>query len=325
MRRRSGFTLVELLVVIAIIGILVALLLPAIQAAREAARRSQCSNNLKQVGIGLQNYHDTYKVLPPAGIGVYTNGSMTGVTADNTVDDDIGNNRGSYINYAGMLLPFVEQQQLFDQINLVNAGNASMNTNAAVWNTKIAGYQCPSDPNASNACTRTNPAMARGNYAAVGSNEGITTGNNFYRVNWNSLNSTQRGAMGMGGAARLSDVLDGTSTSLVCIEVLAGPDVNDVRGCWAFAPGVTVFGTGGINSDYPDNFQYCTTAVRPAYTGKTPCQSSQDNNLVARSQHPGGVQAVMVDGSTRFLTDSLDQAVYNNLRSIADGNPISSF
>jgi len=126
---RCAFTLVELLVVIAIIGILIALLLPAVQAAREAARRSQCVNNLKQMGLGFHNYHDTYKSFPSAIVV----GTGTG---------------GSYLTWSGLLLPFVEQQALWNAITL--KGNGGMWGVAAnltlLQQAKIAGFQCPSAP-----------------------------------------------------------------------------------------------------------------------------------------------------------------------------------
>jgi prepilin-type N-terminal cleavage/methylation domain-containing protein len=316
MSRRNAFTLVELLVVIAIIGILVALLLPAIQAAREAARRSQCANNLKQIGVALHNYHDTYRVFPPAGIGSVNNGN--GIVADTTIDDDIGNDRGVYINYLALLLPYDEQQALYDQI--VYANNASMNTNRDIWRTYLTAYVCPSDAFAtkSNLFTGRGSTMARGSYAAVGSDDTIEQ-SAFWRTRWLSLPARNRGAMGQAGAATFASILDGTSNALAVIEVRAAIAANDARGIWAYAPGATVIGRGGINVGQ-DGFQDCANEL------DMPCINSVGNrNYVARSLHPGGCQAAMSDASVRFLNDSIDQTVYNWLRAISDGNSLPAF
>src|SRR4051812_46558261 len=125
---RRGFTLVELLVVIAIIGILVALLLPAVQAAREAGRRTQCANRLKQIGIALHNYHDTFNTFPP------------GVLALTTSNDPAGNHGWGW---GAMLLPFLEQAPLHDQINFEQ--DTTTPANLALINQTLSAFQCPSD------------------------------------------------------------------------------------------------------------------------------------------------------------------------------------
>src|SRR5438094_3648174 len=136
---RKGFTLIELLVVIAIIAILIALLLPAVQQAREAARRSQCKNNLKQIGLALHNYHDIYKMFAPAGFG---SNAFGGHCADHSTEDDIGNNRGWVISWAASILPQIDRTPLYKTINF----NATfLTTNNAVWQTVISAYICPSD------------------------------------------------------------------------------------------------------------------------------------------------------------------------------------
>ncbi|MBI2480925.1 MAG: DUF1559 domain-containing protein, partial [Planctomycetia bacterium] len=149
-----GFTLVELLVVIAIIGILVALLLPAVQAAREAARRMQCGNNLKQIGVAMHNYHDTYKTLPPGTVNAATNNAASMIAILNDP------RTGGTLNHTGhmLILPFMEMQPLHDQINfnICSSGFAGTNTgtglrggwpnaNTPLMKNLIPSYLCPSD------------------------------------------------------------------------------------------------------------------------------------------------------------------------------------
>ncbi|HBN77894.1 DUF1559 domain-containing protein [Rubinisphaera italica] len=132
LKKRAGFTLIELLVVIAIIAILVALLLPAVQQAREAARRSSCKNNLKQLGLALHNYHDTYTVLPPAWINRKAPATLITTT----------------YGWATFILPYVEQAALYDQINPNGDTMAAASTNSL--NTGLSAYSCPSDTGAPN-------------------------------------------------------------------------------------------------------------------------------------------------------------------------------
>ena len=134
-RQRQGFTLVELLVVIAIIGILVALLLPAVQAAREAARRMQCTNNLKQLGLAVHNFHDTFRTFPSA--------SRQPQFKDNEVNDWVnGRDRWGYLC---VLLPYIEQQALYNELVTNQLGVNRPWTGMPLTRTKVAGFLCPSD------------------------------------------------------------------------------------------------------------------------------------------------------------------------------------
>jgi len=332
MQRRSGFTLVELLVVIAIIGILVALLLPAVQAAREAARRMQCTNNLKQIGLALHNYQGVQRVCPPTALTAYTGAG--GATIDQTPSNDTTVViRGVYINYLGMLLPYVEQQVLANQISYRDAASLTMKSNEAVWSKSVACFVCPSDGYASLPYTNV-MTLARGNYAAVGGDDTLDGGDRFWMVLWKDLPSAHRGVMGMGGATSFVEILDGLSNTLACLEVRAGTTSADVRGCWAHGPSATVWGRGGINNgrDGFSGIGGCTNMCvdDPAgATGPMGCDlgcdaaSSGDRNHTAKSLHPGGCLGLFGDGSARFLSQTLDQTTYNCLRAIADGNPPS--
>src|SRR6202035_572752 len=134
MRKRQAFTLIELLVVIAVIGTLIALLLPAVQKVREAASRTQCTNNLKQIGLALHNYHDTNKVFPPG----YIDGNTSSTS---TPDNDVGPGWG----WASFLLPYLERKDLFDQIDFTK-GVLAASPNVIMAQTSLPIFLCPSDP-----------------------------------------------------------------------------------------------------------------------------------------------------------------------------------
>ncbi|MCG8652852.1 MAG: DUF1559 domain-containing protein, partial [Pirellulales bacterium] len=225
-RQRSGFTLVELLVVIAIIGVLVGLLLPAVQAAREAARRMSCSNNFKQIGLGLQNYHSAYKRFPQN-----CGGTWDGAHQDNNFD----------LSWLVGLTPFVEQQALWEQIsNPLNInrngsvrtppwpamGPKPWDTNYRPWLTQVTTYRCPSDP-----------AMPRSNLVAF-SNYACCTGDALFEQQHSGVNSNgvphenvnsdwgeekaSRWARGVFQArhfTRFRDILDGTANTIAAGEI----------------------------------------------------------------------------------------------------------
>jgi prepilin-type N-terminal cleavage/methylation domain-containing protein/prepilin-type processing-associated H-X9-DG protein len=238
MRRvRFGFTLVELLVVIAIIGVLVGLLLPAVQAAREAARRMSCSNNFKQIGLGIHNYHSAYQGLPIHGNGTdIPGGSAPWANLGNTRSN---NRHGSFLI---AVLPFVEQQALWEQISnpLANPGGTpnpwqAMGPGPAViaygpWGTELPGYRCPSDPGVGL------PALGRTNYGActgdssVMSREGavfVQTVANGATMPYSINNSQQaersrmvhRGMFVLFSKMNFRDTLDGLANTIMCGEL----------------------------------------------------------------------------------------------------------
>ncbi|MCG8651551.1 MAG: DUF1559 domain-containing protein [Pirellulales bacterium] len=237
---RPGFTLVELLVVIAVIGILVGLLLPAVQAAREAARRMSCSNNFKQIGLGIQNYHSAYKQLPIHGVGP-TNETDNSTTAADA-NDGTGFTRIE-LSYLVGLLPFVEQQAIWDQVSNPMSeqdgdrwpafGPRPWNADYPPWITEIPTFRCPSDPGVGL------PGLGRTNYAAC-------TGDSFYDVEtgakrWdNSTGWTAdelqasrtrclRGVFVPRAATRFRDILDGLSNTISAGEIITGLGDRDKR------------------------------------------------------------------------------------------------
>jgi prepilin-type N-terminal cleavage/methylation domain-containing protein/prepilin-type processing-associated H-X9-DG protein len=293
---RRAFTLVELLVVIAIIGILVALLLPAVQAAREAARRSQCSNNLKQLGLGLASYSSTYK--GPLPVGEYSWGWGTWLVA---------------------MLPYVEQKTLYDRYHgyggIGPGGGIDTNltysaaVNQPVTRQTIVAYLCPTD-------LRVPPrgVITFHNYLA---NHGNTTYSRQATFGTNSSGQPNR----FGGAPfitvsnsntnpqviRLSDIFDGLSNTLAFSETIKGATGGmDLRGFAWWSSGAHFETALPPNSSQPDvveQQQYCRNEPpNPPCIGPT---TANPQNIAARSRHPGGVQVALCDGAVRFVSNNI--------------------
>ncbi|MBB3207977.1 prepilin-type N-terminal cleavage/methylation domain-containing protein/prepilin-type processing-associated H-X9-DG protein [Rhodopirellula rubra] len=233
---RRGFTLVELLVVIAIIGVLVGLLLPAVQAAREAARRMSCSNNFKQIGLAIHNYHSAYKQLPTHGTG-----TQPLVGANNTVNGPWASWRSSdqgnryRLSMLVGITPFIEQQALWEQIS-----NPTGTTYPAMgptpdrlaygpWATDIPGFRCPSDPG------QGLPALGRTNYAAcvgdsiVAQNNGPWNGNRTNKNGQEGARAAHRGFFKPVDRTRFRDCLDGLSNTIAAGEIATALGDDDKR------------------------------------------------------------------------------------------------
>jgi len=301
--RQKGFTLVELLVVIAIIGVLVALLLPAVQAAREAARRTQCNNNLKQLGLAMHNHHDTYQGLPP---GQGPSGCCWGT-------------------WQVLVLPFVEQQNAYDLYQNWGGndstgpryGSSPNTTN--VTNRRYAAFTCPSDPtNNSPIASITNHNYAV-NYGSTTYNQADHSGVSFLGAPFaraKSANNKLRGA-------NLSTITDGTSNTLLAAEVLQGQG-TDLRGFtwWGDAAQISAF--LAPNSSQPDRIYSATYCQNLPLQG-LPCavSSTSDPTMFAsRSQHPGGVQVALCDGSSRFVPETVDLNVWRAMASSQGGEVV---
>ncbi len=292
----GGFTLVELLVVIAIIGILIALLLPAVQAAREAARRAQCTNHLKQIGLALHNYHDAHKAFPLGHIMLGINGVTT-------------SQQGSWIKG---LLPQMELKSVYDTFNHEAAWWQP--ANQTVRGIKISVFTCPSDIDAEIFNTAYDFGF-RGNYAG---NSGIGMYKREYRPSFQDQ-LTVRGPFVHGFSARFSDLTDGTSNTAAVAEICKAKG-NDSRGA-LFADS----GTVQYCHDYVPNELVNDVTERCVSETKLPCTSggsSGPHRLTARSKHPGGVNLLLFDGSVRFVSETIDRTIWQAAASMSGGEAV---
>ena len=289
--RRSGFTLIELLVVIAIIAVLIALLLPAVQQAREAARRSQCRNNLKQFGLALQTHHDVIKRFP---LGAVWTNPTTYYDAPR-----------SGWNYS--LFPYLELDSLYRQIPKAGTQGWTPWYSAEATNPNgptrkvIPVWQCPTD-NGVNFNSQAWGVFSLGNYHAFfgGLNLGGAVANQ----------PTQRAAFGINFGAKLSDITDGTSNTMALGEYLRSRGgAMDQRGMpWGDQPGYgQIYTQLSPNSNSPDFIYqgWCDTQPK----ANLPCISGDggpNNHVAARSLHVGGVHVVLADGAVRFINQNVD-------------------
>ncbi|MBI1345430.1 DUF1559 domain-containing protein [bacterium] len=318
-RSRSGFTLIELLVVIAIIAILIALLLPAVQQAREAARRTQCRNNLKQLGLALHNYHDNFNAF------VYRKGgnNTCTVTAPYTTRDNCGRLSGFY-----GILPYMDQAPLFNQISAgsstVPPGGPEGWSGWTTWAATIPGLLCPSDGSSLVQNYRHNYLFSIGDSAR------------------NTVSSGQvRGMFGTNVCVGIRDVIDGTSNTIMMSEGIRGTSnsniaataggdyrattvvimnqdpVNNPGACRALVTNgyvnaglqVKTF-RGNMMWDGQSERVGFTTIVAPnspaCAAGNNTNADSTDNAMPPTSQHTGGVHCLMADGAVRFVSENIN-------------------
>jgi prepilin-type N-terminal cleavage/methylation domain-containing protein len=316
---RRGFTLIELLVVVAIIGVLIGLLLPAVQKVREAANRLKCQNNLKQIALAIHNYAGANADTFPKG------------AQNNPVN--FGAPRLSWFPY---LLPYLEQDAVYRAFDFTAGGGnptfgtVNSSTATAPTNAVIATYLCPSDP-----------GPTQGNYPwgyfSLGNYVPIFGGQDLGSANPAVLTNSQRAAFGLNWGARLNDFQDGTSNTMIFTEYLrstgvtSGGYVQDQRGMlWQSDEpgGGHVYTRFTPNTSNPDIFYpswWCVDRPQsnlPCVTGST---SGTDHTAAARSRHVGGVSVAMGDGSVRFVTQNVDlMNVWRPMATIAGGE-VASF
>lgn len=300
-RRRQAFTLIELLVVIAIIAILIALLLPAVQQAREAARRTQCKNNLKQLGLALHNYHDVYRVFPPSVIHPGTTGS----NAAGRISSGRVRNHTGYL----MLLPYIEQAPLYNLIDFnLATGEADWHgiggggTQTVLHNRRLPAFICPSDAefdDPHNYATQNMYTISQASRVSYGF---VHTSHEYDEAlwgwYWKSLSAIRdRTAFGINGAARMADIADGSSTTIGMIETRFQKESTAYGPYWqAYTHTHNIVPRlYGINRLRPGGLPYAW------YAG---------------SQHVGGAQGLLMDGSVRFFSENIDQSTLSALCSI---------
>ncbi len=303
-----GFTLVELLVVIAIIGVLVGLLLPAVQAAREAARRMQCTNNLKQIGLALHMHHDTHNKFPAGYIQQVSGGPAPPF---------VGYHDSTWVYF---LFPFLEQQALYDLVDSsANFGSAPSAALQQVFSTTLPAMLCPSDVEVDLLSTSRN--RARGNYVA---NNGIGP-----MVSWWLSSAATRGPDGVFvGNKRYGfrDLLDGSSNTVLVSELLKVPG-EDYRGMMHYTEGPFYHHNQTPNTNIPDTLRItkCVNIDRAPCTETYTGHTTREISAAARSLHPGGVQALLGDGSVRFVSDSIHAQTWQWLGTPQDGNVLNEF
>lgn len=333
-RASHAFTLVELLVVIAIIGVLVALLLPAVQAAREAARRAQCLNNLRQLGLALHNYESVNGSLPPGNLGYDPEEStLTGIEPSSTEV------RTAFVAF---ILPYLEESALYDAYDFERSTRDQYNSANSPVGKQLATYQCPSDePHVSGECNKGQPGEDwKGNY---GINWGAwrqicqlpsTPTTDFLHPLCMERSPVRPATVRIAPfhlsfGARLVQITDGTSNTLAMMEMLQTPSETgcDRRGrIWCekagcsnvttfLTPNSSAFDAGNCLPDLPD------APCLPLGNGKLANSISYTSS---RSQHPGGVQVLMCDGSGHFVSEEIQVATWQALSTMNQGEVFDS-
>jgi prepilin-type N-terminal cleavage/methylation domain-containing protein len=356
---KRGFTLIELLVVIAIIAILIALLLPAVQQAREAARRTQCKNNLKQLGLGLHNYHDVYNRFPlPAILHSNMGGAGGGIGGMATTNV-----------WSLAILPFIEQSTVYNQYDF--SYSAWEPRNAAAGQAKLAAYVCPSTPRSSNGATYTIPAALLSSAGLSSANLTLTNAGvcdyvctnrvrpEFLNIAYNTNTYTTAAdgwAMGFmgnkylgipepGSGGRISDQTDGTSNTMIIGE-LAGRNTLYRKGGRSISPASatdeaayqSIIGGGTWVDPFNGNWEL---TGRPydggngtQWNGPCPinCSNAKTNPHRALqdaaglySWHTGGAQILLGDGSVRFISENISGISFASLISRGGGEVLGEF
>ncbi|MFN9273146.1 MAG: DUF1559 domain-containing protein [Planctomycetia bacterium] len=343
MSHRRAFTLVELLVVIAIIGVMIALLLPAVQAARESARRLSCVNNLKQIGLAMQSYHLVHKGFPygysdPSGEPTpsghpFKASSPSEIFAHFGVEDPLVYHRRD--TWFHRLLPFVEEVAVSDAyeadrawfVHQVGDGGNPRIASRTLPGVLISMYKCPSDPT-SHGVRAAHSGYMVGNYAVC---YGSGQHSNWPLPNTFGMFGIRTSANAVVGRA-IEHCRDGTSMTLMASEgIVRGPkngalQFGEFGSYWSGG----AWGEYGFSTQEPPNTTAadanygCLTTTWPG-AACTPETTFENQRNYARSMHVGGVMAVFCDGSVRSVNDTISAGIWRNLGDRSDGNVVGDF
>ena len=323
MVRKQGFTLIELLVVIAIIAILIALLLPAVQQAREAARRTQCKNNLKQIGLALHNYHDVYSYLPPEKIMGERQPEGTlwcGPGSNQTWDAEPG-------NWGIFILPMLEKQNEFNLLDFTRRYNAAPNTQ--VFRVRQGQYECPSNPYNFNRMVNdpgwgwSGRTSVMHYYAVVGGGLGEfknVEDNNFANMECNRLSN---GYFYHNSAVKIDDAKDGSSNTAMIVESIGFEPMHPGRASVGGGPNPLCHSNG---LPFDRNIVCDGRGLRISAISRLRFPpNSVERWFNAGSFHVGGCQLLLGDGSVRFISENVDINLWNALGTINKGELIGEF
>ena len=312
----------ELLVVIAIIGILIALLLPAVQAAREAARRAQCTNNLKQIGLALHNYHDAHKKFPP--LSVRFSPAPAGVYGWETQE----------LSWMTRTLPYIEQQQIYTQIDFADVKTWTKAPGTTLRNIDLAAFRCPSDVGARG---KNQPSdWAPTNYvASTGADDCMDLCST---STFTTDGQKTRGLFRMNHFPSFANITDGSSNTMAVSECMIGEpwvcrdSCPDKPACVAGTDGVTLAKNDEANRGYSWYYGYSyyslsfSTLLPPndRLTKNHECTAGSTRGVgAARSRHPGGVNVCMADGSTRFVSETINITIWRGASTVQNGETVS--
>ncbi len=317
MRKRHGFTLVELLVVIAIIGILVGLLLPAVQAAREAARRMQCSNNVKQIALACHNYESAFRSFASGGIVSYTPAALANLNDSNFCTTGLDRTQAPW---TVLILPFLEEKNLYGQFDFNRRFTGSSNIqgdapNAALFRLNMAKYQCPSDPNSQSAINNSNYLGVQGGGPPTGVGAPPCSTQLAQRVFFKS------GVIYANSRTRMGDITDGTTSVFLIGESRYMPTPN--------------MRTDGFHAGWASSLKADNTFAVPLTFAAAVLQINAQRdcgvgiadcfNFVSRifgSRHTGGCHFGLCDGSVQFVNQNIDITTYRQMANRNDGLPI---
>ena len=346
-KKTSGFTLVELLIVIAIMGVLIGLLLPAVNAAREAARKSNCANNIKQMSLACLSYETTYHLLPPA--ADFANRKYNDLKEVNL-----------RANWIILVLPYLDQQALFNEINgMLKQTGVNIETNNAVSKfdptvtmkkcreTVIPSFLCPTDSN-----NRTLFESAMTSFTGARCNYGANMGLDYsYYLYERWSNNLKHGVMGPGKSMKTEEIIDGASNTIMLAELRAGVISIDCRGTWALGgAGPSSIAACGYMGDSKgpnsrnnaaDDIYGCFKVeqiidkdhllILGMECSNSDSAEAHNGQATSRSLHPGGVQTAFCDGSVHWISDGIsvgtsetDLGVWDKLLLPCDGFSLST-